>query len=226
MNTLNWQKTAKTVWEKLSDEPFSKDALILQAGALALTCSIAAGGLTAVDEITSPIIQANEKAQRRQLISELVPITPISDEQLDAAQQLEFAGYSYQFITLKDSLGVPSYQVITSAIPGYSGDIRFMVGVDMQGVISNVRVVSHTETPGLGDKIELAKSDWVLSFSAKSLANTSIWKVEKDGGEFEQFTGATITPRAVVKGVHHALQAQQALVLEPSLDSQAEEENK
>lgn len=214
MTALNWQQTAKTVWHKITDEPFNKDALILQTVALALACSIAAGGLTAVDQITSPIIQANAKVQKRQVITQLIPVAKIDDQQLEQSQKYTLAGQEYQFITLKDEFGYPSYQVISSAIAGYSGDIRYMVGVDMLGVITNVRVISHTETPGLGDKIELAKSDWILSFNAKSLENTSIWKVQKDGGNFEQFTGATITPRAVVKGVHSALLAQQALLQE------------
>jgi electron transport complex protein RnfG len=70
-----------------------------------------------------------------------------------------------------------------------------------------VRVLSHAETPGLGDKIDDRKSDWILGFNGKSLENTSSeqWRVKKDGGEFDQFTGATITPRGVVKSIHQGL---------------------
>jgi Na+-translocating ferredoxin:NAD+ oxidoreductase subunit G len=90
---------------------------------------------------------------------------------------------------------------------GYSGDIVLMVGIAEDGKILGVRVISHAETPGLGDKIERAKSDWILSFDGKSLDNTlpERFKVKKDGGEFDQFAGATITPRAVVRGVESAL---------------------
>ncbi|WP_210394828.1 electron transport complex subunit RsxG [Motiliproteus sediminis] len=93
------------------------------------------------------------------------------------------------------------------AEPGYSGDIRLVMGVSMSGDIIGVRVLSHTETPGLGDKIELAKDDWVLGFNGLSLTKLAEarWAVKKDGGEFDQFSGATITPRAVVKGVKRGL---------------------
>ncbi len=91
---------------------------------------------------------------------------------------------------------------------GYSGKIKFLIGITLKGEISGVRVISHKETPGLGDKIEIKRSDWITSFNQKSLKNTSKknWNVKKDGGEFDQFTGATITPRAIVKAVHKALQ--------------------
>ena len=80
-----------------------------------------------------------------------------------------------------------------------------LVGVNDAGIIQGVRVLSHSETPGLGDNIEIEKSNWILSFNHRSLKNTDKWGVKKDGGDFDQFSGATITPRAVVKGVHNAL---------------------
>lgn len=91
---------------------------------------------------------------------------------------------------------------------GYSGPILLMVGVDRDGRLTGVRVVAHAETPGLGDKIERGKSDWILAFQGRSLDDTPPqgWKVRKDGGDFDQFAGATITPRAVVRGVEGALQ--------------------
>jgi len=90
---------------------------------------------------------------------------------------------------------------------GYSGAIKLLIGIHYDGTLAGVRIVSHRETPGLGDAIEETRSDWVLSFSGKSLKNPdrSGWKVKKDGGVFDQFTGATITPRAIVKAVHKAL---------------------
>ena len=84
---------------------------------------------------------------------------------------------------------------------GYSGEIRVLIGINASDQsITGVRVVNHNETPGLGDKLELRKSDWVLGFNGKSLSNESLqdWQVKKDGGKFDQFTGATITPRAIV----------------------------
>ena len=90
---------------------------------------------------------------------------------------------------------------------GYGGVIKLIMGVDREGEILGVRVVSHTETPGLGDKIESRKSDWILDFNGRSLSNPNPagWNVKKDGGEFDQFSGATITPRAVVKTVRLGL---------------------
>ncbi|WP_303522530.1 RnfABCDGE type electron transport complex subunit G, partial [Staphylococcus pasteuri_A] len=78
---------------------------------------------------------------------------------------------------------------------GYAGPINLLVGVNAELSITGVRVLNHSETPGLGDKIELAKNPWILSFNDKSLANTTSkgWAVKKDGGEFDQFTGATTT---------------------------------
>ena len=90
---------------------------------------------------------------------------------------------------------------------GYGGAIRLIMGVNGDGGILGVRIVSHTETPGLGDKIESQKSDWILGFNGRSLNDPGPtgWHVRKDGGEFDQFSGATITPRAVVKTVRLGL---------------------
>ncbi|MGK2913447.1 MAG: RnfABCDGE type electron transport complex subunit G, partial [Porticoccaceae bacterium] len=80
-------------------------------------------------------------------------------------------------------------------------------GLDIHGVLTGVRVLSHRETPGLGDAIELRKSDWILGFNGKSLGNPAedAWRIKKDSGHFDGLTGATVTPRAVVQQVHHAL---------------------
>lgn len=95
----------------------------------------------------------------------------------------------------------------TIAPGGYNGDLDLLVSVDRNSVVTGTRVISHKETPGLGDKVDLKKSNWILSFSGKSFSNTpkEQWQVEKDGGEFDQFTGATITPRAVVRAVKNTL---------------------
>jgi electron transport complex protein RnfG len=91
---------------------------------------------------------------------------------------------------------------------GYSGAIDLIVGVNRDGSVAGVRVLNHRETPGLGDKVELAKSDWIRSFEGRSLQDPKPeqWRVKKDGGTFDQFTGATITPRAVVAATRRALQ--------------------
>ncbi|WP_456447790.1 electron transport complex subunit RsxG [Thiolapillus sp.] len=92
--------------------------------------------------------------------------------------------------------------------PGYASPINLMVGIRYDGTLGGVRVLSHLETPGLGDKIDEEKSDWILSFTGKSLGNPppDKWKVKKDGGVFDQFTGATITPRSVVGTVKKVLE--------------------
>jgi electron transport complex protein RnfG len=99
-----------------------------------------------------------------------------------------------------------------TARDGYSGDVNLIVGVNVDGTIAGVRALSHRETPGLGDKVDLKKSDWILGFNGKSLVNPTLarWTVKKDEGEFDQFTGATITPRAVVAATLRALQYAQA----------------
>lgn len=90
---------------------------------------------------------------------------------------------------------------------GYAGDIDLLLGLDTDGTVLGVRVLRHSETPGLGDRIEVERDDWILGFDGRSLANTppKDWQVRKDGGDFDQFTGATITARAVVEAVHEAL---------------------
>ena len=96
----------------------------------------------------------------------------------------------------------------TTAPDGYSGNIRMLVGPTPAGEVLGVRVIEHHETPGLGDKIELRISNWILSFSNKWLKpdNLNDWAVKKDGGKFDQFSGATITPRAVVNQVRRSAQ--------------------
>ena len=82
-----------------------------------------------------------------------------------------------------------------------------MLGIDADGRLLGVRVLAHHETPGLGDKIESKKNDWILRFTGLSLGNPppERWKVKKDGGQFDQFAGATITPRGVVRAIRSGL---------------------
>jgi electron transport complex protein RnfG len=104
--------------------------------------------------------------------------------------------------------GQPVAVVLTPDAPnGYGGAIQLLVGIYADGTLAGVRVLKHQETPGLGDRIEADRSDWILGFAGKSLDDPGPagWAVKKDGGRFDQFTGATITPRAVVGAVHNAL---------------------
>ena len=104
--------------------------------------------------------------------------------------------------------GEPVAFIFPSVAPdGYSGSIFMLVGIGLDGEITGVRVTSHAETPGLGDKIEPRKSDWITGFDGLSLQNVADadWAVRKDGGQFDAFTGATITPRAVVAQIKRTL---------------------
>ena len=97
--------------------------------------------------------------------------------------------------------------VFRTASRGYAGDVVVLIGIDTQGTMLGARVIKHQETPGLGDKIEVAKSKWIRAFEGKSLESPAAekWAVKKDGGVFDQFAGATITPRAVVKAVKQGM---------------------
>ena len=104
--------------------------------------------------------------------------------------------------------GEPVAAIFNSVAPdGYNGKIHLLVGVYIDGSLAGVRVVKHAETPGLGDAVEIRKSPWINDFAGKSLANPAPerWRVKRDGGDFDQFTGATITPRAVVAAVRNTL---------------------
>ena len=105
---------------------------------------------------------------------------------------------------LDERISAVAYEVSSN---GYAGPITCIMGVAANGEVLGVRVLAHAETPGLGDKIEIARDDWITAFNGRSLDNTTDkqWHVKKDGGEFDQFTGATITPRAVVKAVYEGL---------------------
>ena len=102
----------------------------------------------------------------------------------------------------------PVAVIINSVAPdGYSGNIELLVAINIDGTLAGVRVVQHKETPGLGDAIEEKRSDWITKFKQRSLTDPDKkgWAVKRDGGEFDQFTGATISPRAIVKAVYNTL---------------------
>lgn len=120
----------------------------------------------------------------------------------------------------KKSGSVTAVSYKFTAPDGYSGAINMIMGIDRDGKILGVRVLSHKETPGLGDKIEVSKSNWILNFVGRSLDNLTPaqWAVKKDGGEFDQFSGATITPRKSIQAINRGLQlfkANQAQLINP-----------
>jgi electron transport complex protein RnfG len=104
--------------------------------------------------------------------------------------------------------GAPAAALFAVTAPGgYAGPIRVLLGIDVTGNVTGVRILEHRETPGLGDGIEPARSDWVYQFDGRSLADPPIenWELRVDGGEFDQLTGASVTPRAVVKAIRETL---------------------
>ncbi|BCG62392.1 MAG: electron transport complex protein RnfG [Methyloprofundus sp.] len=157
------------------------------------------GLVTLVFHGTKDKIAANK---RNALLQNLQAVLPQASYDNDLANDIiQQDGYT---IYRARKAGQPVAAVIsTSTTQGYNGDIQLLIAINIKGEVMGVRVLSHQETPGLGDKIELKKSDWILGFQHKSLQHTllSQWAVQRDGGIFEQFTGATITPRAIVNKV-------------------------
>ncbi|MEN8175177.1 MAG: electron transport complex subunit RsxG [Pseudomonadota bacterium] len=156
-------------------------------------------------------IAANERLALLRQLNVLVPAESVDNDMINDRIRVhdpELLGAEETRVYRGRLQGKPVAAVFTSQAPdGYSGPIKLLVAVRRDGNLGGVRVVNHRETPGLGDKIEEDRSDWVLGFAGKSLADPlpERWKVEKDGGDFDQFTGATITPRAVVSTVKNTL---------------------
>ena len=97
--------------------------------------------------------------------------------------------------------------IVVTARDGFSGPIRILVGVDIEGIVTGIRILRHRETPGLGDKIVASRSDWVHQFAGRSIGDPEVtdWAIRRDGGEFDQLTGASVTPRAVIKAMRDSL---------------------
>jgi len=119
---------------------------------------------------------------------------------------LGFENQHYLNIVYQNSEAV-ALIIPATAQNGYSGEIKTIVAVSRDGQILGVRILKHSETPGLGDKIDISIDDWILAFDGKSLSNTAekSWAVRKDGGEFDQISGATITSKSVIRKVFKAL---------------------
>ena len=96
---------------------------------------------------------------------------------------------------------------VVTALDGFSGPIRLLIGIDNKGAVTATRVLRHRETPGLGDFIDSTRSDWIDQFEDKSLSDPDrlLWALGRDGGEFDQVTGASITSRAVLKAIKNTL---------------------
>lgn len=177
-----------------------KYAFIL--GVIALFCTAISTG---VYLLTKGRIDNVMTAQQQKLLEEVIPKTKFNNDMLATCKvtNVENAPYLNRIYIAKKSEKITAYAIQSTAPDGYSGNIVLLMGIEPNGNILGVRVLQHQETPGLGDKIETRVSNWILNFTNKlfSLENESDWSVKKDGGQFDQFTGATITPRAVVSNV-------------------------
>lgn len=161
---------------------------------------------------TYETIRENERRTLLKQLNHIVPAEKYDNDlladtiEIAADQKLGTTETSMAYRAKKQGKNIA---VVFSVVApgGYNGSIHMLVGIYSDGSLAGVRVVKHRETPGLGDAVEERRSDWILTFSGKSLSepDSRQWKVKRDGGAFDQFTGATVTPRAVVKAVHSAL---------------------
>lgn len=191
-------------------QSISKNSLILGVFAL-----VTAGTLALTNLGTQDRIATAERAAQQKALFEVVPPeqhdndmlsdTMVVPEEAKAALGLRSDKPIY---IARQNGKITALIIPATAHDGYSGDIDMIVGVLANGSITGVRVLKHKETPGLGDKVDLKKSQWILNFNGKNLSFPVIedWKVKKDGGDFDQFAGATITPRAMVGQIKRVLE--------------------
>lgn len=183
---------------------------LLLAGFALVTAMV----LATTDSLTKERIADSERKAAQRALLEIIPIERHDNDLLMDVQPIPEKFWSVLGLKQGGEIHIArdQGQPIAAIIPtvtadGYSGNISMIIGVNFDGTIAGVRVVEHKETPGLGDKVDLKKSDWILSFNGASLVNpqASGWDVKKNGGQFDQFTGATITPRAVIYQVAQVL---------------------
>jgi H+/Na+-translocating ferredoxin:NAD+ oxidoreductase subunit G len=190
-------------------QSITRNAVLLALFALATALLLAGSYLLTKDRIAESIRKAEEKA-----LLQIIPRERHDNSMLDDTIPV---GRDDTLLGLRQDkriyLARKGSEVIAAIIPatardGYSGDIDLVVGVNADGSVAGLRVLAHKETPGLGDAVDLNKSDWVLGFNGHSLTNPepAQWAVKKDRGVFDSFTGATITPRAVVAATRRALE--------------------
>lgn len=185
----------------------SRNAMLL--GLFAVICT---GAIAIINLVTKPLILKQEQIALQNNINELITLDRYDNKIIETCflvvdENLLGNNTPKQvYIATKNEQPIAAL-IQTSTLKGYSGEIKLLVGIDINGKITGVRVNSHTETPGLGDKIQTNKSDWILSFDGQAYQTeqNKIWDVKKDGGNFDAFTGATITPRAVIHSVKDAL---------------------
>lgn len=199
---------------------------------LALFAAVTVAVVAITQQSTETRIAEAEREAQIRTLGEILPPHSYDNALLDNVIYLNesLLGHRKDTAAYLASLdGKPAAVILQANAPdGYSGTIQLLVGIMADGTLSAVRVIQHKETPGLGDRIDLAKSPWISSFDGKSLNNPEErgWAVKKDHGDFDQFAGATITPRAVVTAVHKALQyfdQQHAQLFAPLTATEAEQ---
>ncbi len=177
--------------------------------------SFAVGGVGLVamtHELTGDRIAENQRQAMLAKLKAIVPAERMANDPLEDRIQVQapdlLGSAQTEVYRVRDATE-PVAVILQPVVPdGYAGPIRLLVSVLRDGSLGGVRVLEHHETPGLGDKIDEKKSDWIIEqFNGKSLSDPppEEWQVKRDGGEFDQFTGATITPRSVVKAVKNTL---------------------
>lgn len=185
--------------------------ILTSAVVLGLFGMAGAGIVATTNELTADKIERNRAEARMKLLREVLPMDQCNNDILESEQALPLGSVTEnspaQLFLCREDNQIAAVALEVTAPGGYSGGIRLLVGILANGSVQGVRVLAHKETPGLGDKIELRKSDWVLSFNGKAMGTTPLsqWAVKRDGGMFDQFTGATITPRAVTQSVRDSL---------------------
>ena len=187
---------------------------MLQTGlALGLFAVVGTGIVAYTFDHARVLIAQNERAALLEKLHALVPSAQYNNDLLSDTIELNSrAGFGTDkpvtvYRARRNHRPVAAVFTPVVAPDGYSGPIKLLIAVRYDGTLAGVRVIAHRETPGLGDPIEETRSDWILNFTRRSLSNprSNKWKVKRDGGIFDQFTGATITPRAVVKAVYNCL---------------------
>ncbi|NVK18842.1 MAG: electron transport complex subunit RsxG [Methylocystaceae bacterium] len=183
-------------------EKIPYQAILLGGFALAASTLLATG-----NESTQAAIAERLREDLLSSLEEVVPQKTHSNDLLEDIITLPRADGTEATIYRGQKNGQVTALAYGMVGQGYAGAISVIMGVDATGEILGVRVLSHAETPGLGDKIEVAKNNWITKFTGLSFDNLvpEKWKVKKDGGHFDQFSGATITPRAVVSAVTKGL---------------------
>jgi len=170
----------------------------LAALRIGLFSFIIVGLVSLVYHGTKDKIADNERRALLQSLQSVIDKRLYGNDLANDKIQLQSNGQIHTIYRARQA-GQPIAAIITSTTTqGYNGDIDLLIAINVNGTISAVLVLNHRETPGLGDAIELKKSNWILSFNQLALQNLDQWAVKRDGGNFDQFTGATITPRAIV----------------------------